>query len=66
MKKRQWLIDLRKERCWSQVYVTKQLGISQKSYSFYETGSRTPNSKTLYKLSKLFGFPMERFFEEQA
>lgn len=46
---------LRKQREMTQTDLARQLGISQGTLSQYESEKRTPDSKTLIKLSEFFG-----------
>jgi len=63
MKKRAWLIELRKDR--SQFEVADAVGISQNFYSWIELGERTPSPKVAKKIGKLLDFDWTRFYEEQ-
>ena len=63
-KKRHWLIKERVDRGLTQESVAQRINISQTTYSTYELGTRNPKGKVAYELSKLFGIPMEKFFEE--
>lgn len=49
------LKELRKVNNYTQDYVASALGVVRQTYSHYETGKRTPNSETLYKLAGLYG-----------
>lgn len=53
------LRELRKVNGYTQDYVASFLGIVRQTYSHYETGQRTPNSETLYKLSGLYNISVE-------
>lgn len=44
--------DLREDKDLTQTDVAKVLGISQRSYSYYENGERTLTPEILIKLSK--------------
>ena len=63
MKKRAWLIELRKDK--SQLEVADAVGISQNFYSWIELGERTPSPKVAKKIGELLGFDWTRFYEEQ-
>ena len=48
------IATLRKQREMTQTDLAAQIGISQGTLSQYESGKRTPDSKTLIKLSEFF------------
>ena len=41
------------------IYVASYLGIVRQTYSHYETGKRTPNYDTIYKLAGLYGITVD-------
>ena len=49
------LKELRKEKNLSQTELAKDLEVSQRSVSSWETGFRQPDFETLEKLAKYFG-----------
>ena len=53
----QRLKELRKLHNYTQDYVASALGVVRQTYSHYESGKRTPNSETLYKLAGLYDAP---------
>ena len=53
------LRDLRAVHGYNQDYVASFLGIVRQTYSHYETGQRTPNSETLFKLAGLYNISVE-------
>ena len=53
----QRLKELRKLHSYTQDYVASMLGVVRQTYSHYESGKRTPNSETLYKLAGLYDAP---------
>lgn len=57
----QRLKELRKLHNYTQDYVASMLGVVRQTYSHYETGKRTPNSETLYKLAGLYDVPIDDF-----
>lgn len=57
----QRLKELRKLHNYTQDYVASMLGVVRQTYSHYETGKRTPNSETLYKLAGLYNVPIDDF-----
>ena len=48
------LRELRKAHSYTQDYVATALGVARQTYSHYETGKRTPDDETLYKLAGLY------------
>lgn len=53
------LKELRKAYGYTQDYVASFLGVVRQTYSHYETGQRTPNSETLFKLAGLYGISVD-------
>lgn len=53
------LKELRKVHGYTQDYVASALGVVRQTYSHYETGSRTPNSETLFKLAGLYNISVD-------
>lgn len=53
------LKELRKMHNYTQDYVASALGIIRQTYSHYETGTRIPNTETLYKLSGIYDVSFE-------
>ena len=53
------LRELRKVYGYTQDYVASALGVVRQTYSHYETGSRTPNSETLFKLAGLYNISVD-------
>lgn len=53
------LKELRKINGFTQDYVASVLGIVRQTYSHYETGNRTPNSETLFKLAGLYNISVD-------
>ncbi len=49
------LRGLRKSHKMTQAQVAEHLGIVQQAYSHYEKGIRTPDTRTLLRLAKLYG-----------
>ncbi len=48
---------------YNQKFVSKSLGINQSTYSRIENGTIIPNIETLYKLSKLLSFSIDKILE---
>lgn len=65
MKKRQWLIDARKEKNIRQKQLAAQAKIATSYMSSIENGERTPSGVTALRIAKIIGQPMEKFFEDQ-
>ena len=53
------LKELRKAHGYTQDYVATVLDIVRQTYSHYETGKRTPNSETLFKLAGLYNISVD-------
>lgn len=53
------LKELRKANSYTQDYVASYLGIVRQTYSHYETGKRTPNYDTIYKLAGLYNISID-------
>lgn len=58
------LRTLRAERGWSQADLAEKLGVSRQSVNAIETGRFDPSLPLAFKLSKLFGLPIEAIFSE--
>lgn len=55
----QKLRELRKLNNYTQYDVAEALGIVRQTYSHYETGKRTPDASTLYKLAGFYNIPID-------
>ncbi len=55
----QKLRELRKAHSYTQYDVASMLGVVRQTYSHYETGKRTPDSETLYKLAGFYHISIE-------
>ena len=64
--KREWLRDLRAAQDLGQKDVARMLSISLDHYQSVEYGRRNPSPQLARKISVLFNFPMERFYEAPA
>ena len=53
------LKNIRKAHSYTQDYVASALGIARQTYSHYETGKRTPDAETLYKLAGLYNISID-------
>ena len=56
------LKTLRKEKKLTQKELAEQIGISQKSYSHWETGKNEPSLENLIKLADLFEVSLDWLF----
>jgi len=65
-RRRERLIQLRKERGWGQQDVAEKLGVTVSCYGQYEQGARTPPLSTALKLEELFGVPLAVLFSDLA
>lgn len=61
---RDWLIQIREEKGFSQAEVAKQSGIVQQSYQLIEKGVNTPRPETAQRIGAVLGFPWTRFYEK--
>lgn len=55
----QTLKELRKAHNYTQDYLAEVLGVVRQTYSHYETGKRTPDAETLYKLAGLYNISID-------
>ncbi len=62
-KKRRWLIKLRLKKNLNQIEMSKFLGITQQSYSYYENYSRRPSPQIAKKIAKILDFDWTKFYE---
>jgi putative transcriptional regulator len=54
---------LRAERDWSQAEVADRLGIARQTVNALEGGKYAPSLTLAFKISKLFGQPVEQIFD---
>lgn len=57
---------LRAERDWSQAELAARLEVSRQSVNAIETGKFDPSLTLAFKLSRLFGMPIEAMFSDEA
>ncbi len=59
---------LRSGRNWTQADLAKQIGggLTNQSVSGWERGTSKPSRENIFKLSRIFGVPLERFQTEAA
>jgi putative transcriptional regulator len=58
------MVTIRRRLGWTQAQAAERLGITQASYSKYETGERTPSLVMAMKISALFGVPVHVLFPD--
>jgi len=56
------LRELRAERGWSQAELAARLDVSRQTVNAIETEHYDPSLPLAFKLSKLFGLPIEKLF----
>ena len=54
---------LRAEREWTQADLARHLGVSRQTIHSIETGKFDPSLPLAFKMSRLFGIPIESIFE---
>ncbi|MDB5476897.1 MAG: transcriptional regulator [Phenylobacterium sp.] len=55
---------LRAERDWSQADLAERLDVSRQSVNAIETGKYDPSLPLAFKISRLFGMPIEAIFQD--
>ena len=55
---------LRAERDWSQAELGGRLGVSRQAVNAIETGKYDPSLPLAFRLSRLFGVPIEEIFDD--
>ena len=60
------IIELRKERGWSQEELAEQLGVSRQSVSKWEVGASVPELDKIVRLSELFGVTVDSLLKDEA
>lgn len=60
------LMQLRKERGWSQEQLADQLGVTRQTVSKWELGSTTPEMQKLMDMSALFGISIDELVGNEA
>lgn len=56
------LRELRGERDWSQAALAEQLDVSRQTVNAIETGKYDPSLPLAFRISRLFGLPIESIF----
>ncbi len=59
------LRDLRADLGWSQAYLAEQLEVSRQSVNALETGKYDPSLPLAFRISRLFGLPIEKIFQPE-
>lgn len=59
--RRQWLKDMRAGKELTVRAAAKAIGLSWTHYSDIENGRKKPSFEMAYKISKFYGFEMEKF-----
>ncbi len=57
---------LRAERGWSQADLAEKLQVSRQSVNAIETGKYDPSLPLAFRISRLFGAPIESIFTDAA
>ncbi len=57
---------LRAERDWSQADLAERLDVSRQSVNAIETGKYDPSLPLAFRISRLFGKPIEEIFKDGA
>ena len=55
---------LRAERDWSQADLARRLDVSRQSVNAIETGKYDPSLPLAFRISRLFGMPIEAIFQD--
>ena len=59
------IIELRKNKHWTQAELAERLNFTDKAVSKWERGESTPDVDTLFNMAKLFNVSVDYFFYEQ-
>lgn len=60
------LIKLRKKNCFTQIYVSKKLGIAQSTYSHYENANNIIQITFIFALTKIYEpFLIDKLFDRK-
>lgn len=63
---REWLVQLRKHKGFTQLEAAEKAGISRSYYSGIELGTRNVPVKTAKKVAAVLGFEWTLFFEQNG
>lgn len=61
---RTWLIDIRKEKGFTQQEVANNLTISRSTYALIESGLRNPSPDSAKQIANILGFNWVIFFDD--
>ena len=56
---------LRTERGWTQAHLAAHLDVSRNSVNAIENGKYDPSLPLAFKISELFGLPIEKIFQNE-
>ncbi|MFM5952804.1 MAG: helix-turn-helix transcriptional regulator [Novosphingobium sp.] len=59
------LRSLRAERDWSQADLAERLEVSRQAVNAIETGKHDPSLPLAFRISRLFGLPIEAIFDDR-
>ena len=65
LNKREWLINYRCNKGFSQNQMAKQIGSTQQMYNYIESGKRRPSPELAQKIAKLLEFDWKLFYENK-
>jgi len=65
-KKREWLIQMRKESGMCFKEIAKELDITTQAYWYIENGNRRPSPELAQKIGELFKFDWTKFFDKES
>ncbi len=57
---------LRAQRDWSQAELAGRLDVSRQAVNAIETGRHDPSLPLAFRMSRLFGLPIEEIFQDDA
>lgn len=60
------LRTLRAQRGWSQADLAQALEVSRQAVNAIETGKHDPSLPLAFRISRLFGMPIQDIFDDQA
>lgn len=66
MKLEEKLVQLRKEKCLSQMYVAEAMEVSRQAISRWEVGTALPSTENLRKLAELYEVSMDSLLNESV
>lgn len=66
MKLDEKLVQLRKEKRFSQLKVAEELGVSRQAISRWEVGAALPSTENLRRLAELYGVPVDMLLKNES